>query len=499
MRVRLFKADVPETRQIKDPFSELYALHEVIEPPYPLEELQKLPEMSNILRQAIDAYVTNLLGFGWTLVQTDPEYEPSEAEQKQIDQEYDTLRELFEYASPGGDIATILAKVIADRERTGNGYLEVIRDVDGKIVALSHVPAHTVRITPATEEQLVRITIPLPGREKTFLVRKRFRRFVQIVDSRKVYFKEFGDPRQMDYTTGEFAESVPFEKRATELIHFKIDSPTSVYGVPRYIGNLLAILGSRKAEELNYSYFLSGKHIPMAILVQNGFLSESSIEKLQEYLQSLGGVENAYKFLVLESVTPGDVQGAGSKIELKPLVDTLQQDALFIEYDAKNREKIRSAFRLPPLFVGETHEYNRATAEASYKVANEQVFRPLQKEIERIINSTIVADLGIRFWRFKLNTPELVDAKEVAQMIAHFNAAGGVSPNLARQILSKLLNEELPEYEGEWAELPLKVLEMRMKMGYDDFSTVEKRDPFSKLLDALKELRRHEAGTDPAG
>ena len=92
MRVRLFKAEVPETRQIKDPFSELYALHEVIEPPYSLEQLQKLPELSNILQQAIDAYVTNLVGFGWALVQTDPEYEPSEAEQKQMDQEYDALK-----------------------------------------------------------------------------------------------------------------------------------------------------------------------------------------------------------------------------------------------------------------------------------------------------------------------------------------------------------------------------------------------------------------------
>jgi hypothetical protein len=43
----------------------------------------------------------------------------------------------------------------------------------------------------------------------------------------------------------------PDDGPALELIHFAVHSPRSPYGVPRWVGTLLAVLGSRQMEEVN--------------------------------------------------------------------------------------------------------------------------------------------------------------------------------------------------------------------------------------------------------
>ena len=49
-----------------DPFSGFYG-EGIIEPPYNLDWLVKLPEHSNMLGQCIEAMETNIAGFGFTL------------------------------------------------------------------------------------------------------------------------------------------------------------------------------------------------------------------------------------------------------------------------------------------------------------------------------------------------------------------------------------------------------------------------------------------------
>ena len=79
-------------------------------------------------------------------------------------------------------------------------------------------------------------------------------------------------------------------------------------------------------------------------------------------MNDLEGTENAHKFLLLEvegiptekGIT-GEEDVSSVKVDIKSLGEILQQDALFLEYDEKSRSKLRSAFRLPPLYTGEAH------------------------------------------------------------------------------------------------------------------------------------------------
>lgn len=87
-------------------------------------------------------------------------------------------------------------------------------------------------------------------------------------------------------------------------------------------------------------------------------LSEDSYKQLQDYMNGLEGVENSHKFLLLEAEgiakgknIHGDEEIVPVKVDIKSLAEILQEDALFLEYDQKSRDKIRSAFRLPPIYT----------------------------------------------------------------------------------------------------------------------------------------------------
>lgn len=82
-------------------------------------------------------------------------------------------------------------------------------------------------------------------------------------------------------------------------------------------------------------------------------------------------------------------------MEIKSLAEILQDDALFLEYDDKSRNKLRSAFRLPPLYTGEAQEYNKATADTARKITEEQVFQPERKTLINKLNTLFLPELGL--------------------------------------------------------------------------------------------------------
>ncbi len=84
----------------------------------------------------------------------------------------------------------------------------------------------------------------------------------------KSIFKEYGDPRKMDMRTGEYVSTLAEKYQANEAIHLKIGS--GVYGVPRWVGNIVNLYGARKAEELNFMYFKQGRHVPARLQLKTG-------------------------------------------------------------------------------------------------------------------------------------------------------------------------------------------------------------------------------------
>lgn len=264
-------------------------------------------------------------------------------------------------------------------ETYGIAYVEVIRNLANEVVQIEFI-----RNTPSimkTEplEPYVPFTYYHHG---TSLVRQRkFRKYRQDIGGKTVYYKEFGDPRIMDRRNGEYleaGETLDRKWQANEILEFAIG--TKPYGEIRWIGQLLGVDGSRRAESLNNNYFINGRHTPLLIMIKGGTLTEDSYTKLQEYMNGIKGEQGQHAFIVLEAEnaeqrTDFDTSDK-PEIEIKDIASILQKDELFQEYLENNRKRVQSAFLLPDLYVGYTTDFNRATAQTAKEVTEEQVFQP---------------------------------------------------------------------------------------------------------------------------
>ncbi len=364
----------------EDPFHALTESGRLITPPFDMLTLAMLPEHNTELNQCIEAMEINIEGFGQRFVpRVDLSTAPKEI-QKAVREEKTHLENFFMYASLRNSFTCTRRRMRKDLETTGNGYLEVIRNVKGKIQGLNHLPGYQMRLGKLEEKQ-VKVNVPILELQNDKSVKvseiptwERFRLFAQsrslhlrrhhtITSGHGVrWFKEFGDPRVYDCDTGEevkgdAAKTFPEDKRANEVIHFKMYSPRSPYGLPRFIGNLLSIFGDRASEEINYTTFTNNNIPSMMLLVSNGQLTQGTIDRIQDFVESqIQGSDNYSKFLIIEA--EGMEEGEDSsqvKVDAKPLVETQHKDALFQNYSANNQDKVRRAFRLPPIFVGRCH------------------------------------------------------------------------------------------------------------------------------------------------
>lgn len=473
-----------------DPFKSLSDSGKTIEPPFDLLVLAMLPEKSSELNQCIEAMVTNIDGTGHRYVsrlRLDDITPQSTADSKttaegvkkpasQLAPEQEKLaREaraekvrlvnFFTYSTVES-FDEFRQRLRRDYETTGNAYFEVLRNTNGDIQGFNHIPSYQMRLGRLENEaRLVDrdvLKLEEDGSVSVDTVKewKRFRGYVQsryihrsamtAVQSgdRVVWYKEFGDARKMNKRTGDFNDATKDADLATEVVHMRHYSSRTPYGLPRYIGNLLGIYGDRAAEEINYTTFKNNNIPSMAVCVSNGQLTEGTIKRIESFVESqIRGSSNYSKFLIIEGETLAEEgeDGGQVKIEIRPLVDNQHKDALFQEYSKGNQDKIRRAFRLPPIFVGRSDDYSRSTAESSRRLADEQVFAPEREKFDAIMNRYIFPSMGIRYHKFKSNSPNTTDNQQLVKILSSSEKTGGMTPRIAREMLEQILGVDLPE------------------------------------------------------
>jgi len=499
-----------------------------IAPPYDPETLCALLENSNSLRQNIDAYVTNIDAFGHRFepvidldasdadqrvanaihierqrLKEDPQRRddpavrdlaptptPEEvaARKREVAElmrhEKSRIENFFEYCCVDSSFVTLRRRTRLDIELLGNGYWEVLRDGGGEIVQFVYVPGFTVRLLPLDPE-LVEIDHKVKLSDLSFdsmKVRHRFRRYVQVFEIETVYFKEFGDPRVVSRRNGRVFPSVdellatdPLDGPATEILHFRVHNPRSSYGVPRWIGNLLAVLGSRQSEEVNFLYFENKSVPPLALLVSGGRLSAQSIPRIEDFIENhIRGKRNFHKILILEAEpagSGGNIEHTGRlKIELRPLTSAQHSDALFQSYDERNIDKVGQSFRLPRMLRGDIRDFNRSTADAALHFAESQVFEPERQEFDFIINRKILADMGIRFWRLVSKSPVNRDPATMAEIIRNLMNANVLTPEEARQLAGEVFNREFKKISAPWVKQPVPLTLAGVPIGPEEQS-----------------------------
>jgi len=448
----------------------------VLIPPMGEGSLRVLVDMvdeSNILRQCIEAYQTNVDGFGYRFDLAVPQGEFPESLKAKAKTEEEALTEFFDYGYAEGSFEDLRKRIRWDREATGCGYMEVLREVKtGQVNRVNHVPSYTLRQTVYDPDPVVVEEHRMVGLSmKTVKVSRRFRTFVQIQfgagKKEQVWFKEFGDPRNMDKTTGKFVGAKSKANLATEIMPFRSGyHPTSPYSTPRWIGNLPSVLGSRAAEEINLMYFDNKTIPPMVVTVSGGALTKGTIKRIENLINhKLKGRENFHEPLILEAQPVQDVSGniSAPKIEIKPLTEAATRDALFMGYDGENRKKARSSFRLTPLYTGESEDLTRATAEASQHVVEEQVFRPERVSFDYVINRWLLPELGAMYHKFVSLGPNVTLNEDLVSALTSGETAGGMTPNIARRLLSDITESDIPQIEEEWGDVPFSLTIAQMR------------------------------------
>ena len=433
-------AVVSNVMELEDEFQKFYGspdLH-ILVPPLPLKTLEYLGQHNNALGPCVDAMEANIDGTGFILecCGDTESLEDLDIEQKQV---HERLMEFFDEPFPGQSFTTIRRQLRRDMEITGNGYLEVMRSPQDEIVFIRNVPSSTIRMVRLERPVPVQKAVSRGGKELTYTVMARERKFVQVIANRLTYFKERGASRDLHKVTGDWTEQgqrLASEERATELIHFTLMKDTHTpYGVPRWASQLPSVLGSRKAEEHNLEYFNSGGIPPLLMLVQGGQMAPHAVDALQEMFG--GKTQHSHRAAVMEAhSTSGSIDSANNvRVTVERFGSERQNDSMFENYDTRCEERIRGAFRLPPLFVGKAGDYSYATAFASYTVAEAQVFQPERQEFDEIVNMAILPELGGKGFKFR-SLPVMV--KDAALQLQALEQAVSVKAVDRAQIITSL-------------------------------------------------------------
>lgn len=424
-----------------------------ITPPADLRGLRNLVKQSTILPQCIRAYKNNIAGFGIGI-----RYIEDAEETPEMAAEFKRAEEIVELLNTEQDTKEVFEDVIEARETFGIAYLEVIRNLAGEVVQIEFI-----KDTPSVSK-----TKPLDPYIPSIYYhhgqqverRKRYCKYKQEIGGKTVYFKEFGDPRIMDGRSGLYlkeGETLELEYQANELMEFAIG--TEAYGEVRWIGQVLGVDGSRRAETLNNNYFINGRHTPLMIIVKNGTLTDDSFAKLQQYMNDIKGEAGQHAFIVLETEgSDGRTDYEAEEkpdIEIKDLASILQKDELFQGYLDNNRRKVQSAFQLPDLYVGYTTDFNRATAQTAQEVTEQQVFQPERKSLAWAINNRLLNEYQFKYVECYFLEPDISNPDDLYKLLTVCNNAGGLTPNKARQIIFEAYGEVSEDYPEEWGDIPL--------------------------------------------
>jgi HK97 family phage portal protein len=245
--------------------------------------------------------------------------------------------------------------------------------------------------------------------------------YVQIIGQRVVYFRNFGATNVSPITD---------DPRPNEIIHFKQYSPLNTfYGIPDIMSAIGSLHGDQLANQYNIDYF-GNKAVPRYVVTLKGAkLSEDAEEKMFRFLQtSLKGQSHRTLYIPL----PGDSDTNKVEFKMEPIENGVQE-ASFKEYRKQNRDDILVAHQVPLSKLGGTDASNIAAALAQDRTFKEQVARPMQRNLEKMINKIIKEKTDIL--DFKFNELTLTDEIAQSQILERYVKTQIMVPNEAREHL----------------------------------------------------------------
>ena len=398
-----------------------YGLFDVITPPWNLYELANYYDTSFANHAAIDAKVENIVGLGYDFevsprtmlkIESSSDSAATDRARKRIERAKIEVRDWLESLNDEDSFTASMEKVFTDLQATGNGFLEIGRTVKGEIGYVGHIPATTIRVRRLRDG------------------------FVQVIGNKVVYFRNFGATNPNPLGT---------DNRPNEIIHFKQYSPLNTfYGVPDIISAINSLYGDTLASQYNIDYF-QNKAVPRYVVTLKGAkLSSEAEDKMFRFLQTgLKGQSHRTLYIPL----PGDSDTNKVEFKMEPIENGVQEGS-FERYRKQNRDDILIAHQVPLSKIGGGDSSAIAAALAQDRTFKEQVARPAQDKLNKMVNKIIREKTDIL--DFKFNELTLTDEITQSQILERYVKNQIIVPNEARTILG------MPQRDGGDEPLQLK-------------------------------------------
>ncbi len=355
---------------------EIFEDDRILTPFYTNGEPYMFMEETELFGQCIEAITQSAFGHGYIFTKQNEEVKN------------DDLRAIIENISPSEIFTEVIKRWASQTILYGYSAIEIMLSNDGKTFEFANIPVQDLRITLPDE---IPTEYAINGESRHY----RFRRYVQVVSDNIIYFKELHDPRVIDYKTGNITTQA--DQSANPVLWLDNGNYTThAYPVPTWQGSGYQALSLAQVHKLNYNHFHNGRIQTKILLVSGSEYTQEEMEAIHTQISESKGVENAGQIIIVQA-PPSQIDvdsGMDTKLskvdmDLVNLVDNQDKDPQFLEFIKDCREGVMSAFRVPPIVLGLSNDYNKATSEDAINTFLKMVVMPLQEKVENKLNQLL--------------------------------------------------------------------------------------------------------------
>ncbi|WP_304105252.1 phage portal protein [Methanobrevibacter ruminantium] len=355
--------DVKSNEMSKD---ELTYGTEIIEPVYDPFLLEKLREMSGTHDSCITVKAEDAIFSGKKFV----------SESNDIPEQIRNLLDDFDFDEE-------LESFLEDYETFGYAGLEFLRDNEMNFVGINHISSLYLRMCRDKE------------------------RVVQKIGAKEVYFKLYNpkDNRFLNKENGLWDYDINSETLANDIVWFnKKSSESKVYGKPRYLSELPAIITDEAIIDYQKGYFKS-HGVPNYIITITGNLESEDENYTADDFEA--DLENEFKSISNEPgtalcvVIPSDENNVNVNVHK---IGEERKEGSFLDLSKKVTDRIYRVHRVPKERVGDSDASGIASnrTEALLKNYSKSTVAIIQRRIANLVNKAILksefeSDVKIEF------------------------------------------------------------------------------------------------------
>lgn len=355
--------DVKSNEMSKD---ELTYGTEIIEPVYDPFLLEKLREMSGTHDSCITVKAEDAIFSGKKFI----------SESNDIPEQIRNLLDDFDFDEE-------LESFLEDYETFGYAGLEFLRDDQMNFVGINHISSLYLRMCRDKE------------------------RVVQKIGSKEIYFKLYNpkDNRYLNKDSGLWDYDINSETIANDIVWFnKKSSESKVYGKPRYLSELSAIITDEAIIDYQKGYFKS-HGVPNYIITITGNLESEDEEYTADDFEA--DLEKEFRDVSNEPgtalcvVIPSDENNVNVNVHK---IGEEKKEGSFLDLSRKVTDRIYRVHRVPKERLGDSDSTGIASnrTESLLKNYSKSTVAIIQRRIANLVNKVILksefeSDVKIEF------------------------------------------------------------------------------------------------------